>query len=151
MFAADIQGNSAFFFNLLLGLGELLASIHGGSLGLASLLLLSCKHFLSLDLCLLHGLLLSLSFQSFLLSISLFDQGLLFLLFPGQFLLLLCSDFLPLGLFLLQSLELILFLGSLVPPLCDVFFELFIQFILLHTSFSLCKCLISLGRSLGGV
>merc|ERR1712029_153816 len=71
--------------------------------------------------------------------------------FFGQFLLLLRSDFLPLGLFLLQSLELILFLGSLVPPLCDVFFELFIQFILLHTSFSLCKCLISLGRSLGGV
>merc|ERR1719270_3360434 len=142
MFASDIQGNSAFFFNLLLGLGELLASIHGGSLGLASLLLLSCKHFLSLDLCLLHGLLLSISFL---------DQVLFFFLFPGQFLLLLCSDFLPLGLFLLQSLEFILFLGSLVPPLCDVFFELFIQFILLHTSFSLCKCLISLGRSLGGV
>merc|ERR1719281_2276668 len=72
-------------------------------------------------------------------------------LFPGQLLLLLSSDLLPLGLFLLQPLELILLLGPLVPPLCDVFPQLLIQLILLHASFPLSKCLVSLGGGVGGV
>ena len=40
-------------------------------------------------------------------------------------------DFLPLGLLLLQPLELFLLLGSLFPPLIDVFFELLVQLALL--------------------
>jgi hypothetical protein len=48
-----------------------------------------------------------------------------------KFLLLLGPDFLPLGLLLLQPLQLLLLLGSLLPPFIDVLPKLFIKLSLL--------------------
>merc|ERR1719350_1621134 len=49
----------------------------------------------------------------------------------ASFFLLLNSDLLPLGLLLLQPLELFLFLCPLIPPLMDILLQLVIQFALL--------------------
>jgi len=62
----------------------------------------------------------------------------------GEFLLLLSSNFLPLGLFVLQLLELLLLLLPLLPPLIDVLLELLIQLNLLGFSSCLAECSISL-------
>merc|ERR1712038_1555922 len=74
-------------------------------------------------------------FFRFPLSLFLPNSLLLFLLLLGQFLLLLCSDFLPLPLF---------------SPLIDVLFQLIVQFTLIGTSFCSGKCLISLFGGLRG-
>merc|ERR1719147_595831 len=56
----------------------------------------------------------------------------------SKLLLLLNSDLFPLGLFFLQSLQLLLFLGSFLPPLMDVLLELIVQLTLL--CFVLVRC-----------
>ena len=45
---------------------------------------------------------------------------------------LLGSDLLPLGLLLLEALELLLFLGALLPPFVDVLLQLLVQLALLR-------------------
>merc|ERR1711976_433125 len=107
---SDAEGNLLLFLKLLLGLGELLAGIidfssSGGFLLVShfSLLgLLGLKHLLTLSLSLLKALLLLLSFLG--LPLSLFLLHLLLFLSLGlvKLLLLLKSDFLPLGLLLLE-------------------------------------------------
>merc|ERR1719402_1176022 len=89
-------------------------------------------------------------FFCFPLSLFLPNSLLLFLLLLGQFLLLLCSDFLPLGLFVLQPFELLLLLLPLFSPLIDVLFQLIVQFTLIGTSFCSGKGFISLFGGLRG-
>merc|ERR1711974_405501 len=97
---------------LLLGLGHLAAGIL--DVAHSAVCLLDCAlgalsgSLLLLLLSLHHGLPLLLSFLQAL-------PLLLFLLLLGQLFLLLSSDFLPLGLLLLQPLELFLLLGPLLP------------------------------------
>merc|ERR1711875_90776 len=106
---------------------------------------------MSLDFCFFHPLFLLLSLSSLFLSLFLSDLFLLFSLFHRQGLFLFCPDFFPLGLFVFEPLELCLLLGSFVPPLVDIVFQLFIEFILLHTLLPLCKSFISFHRSLRSV
>merc|ERR1719376_1981015 len=70
------------------------------------------------------------SLSSLFLRLFLPDLFLLFSLFHCQGLFLFCPDFLPLGLFFLEPLQLCLLLGPFIPPLVDIFFQLFIEFIL---------------------
>merc|ERR1719245_2973133 len=79
------------------------------------------------------------------------DQLLLFPLLPGKLLFLLGSDFFPLGLLFLQSLEFLLLFRPLVPPLINIILQLFVELILLQTSFPLSKGLITFHRGLGCV
>merc|ERR1719312_1827381 len=95
----------------------------------AAFFFLGCHHFLSLDFCFFHPLFLLLSLSSLFFSLFLSDLFLLFSLFHCQCLL----------------------LGSFVPPLVDIVFQLFIEFILLHTLLPLCKSFISFHRSLRSV
>merc|ERR1719225_687151 len=61
------------------------------------------------------------------------STSLLFLfLLLGEFLLLLSTDLLPLGLLFLQPLQLLLLLGALLPPLVDVLPQLLVQLTLLR-------------------
>merc|ERR1711981_821294 len=90
---ADSQGNLHLLLNLLLSLGHLFASVHGGTRRLLASLLLGGHHLLPLDLSLLHLLLLHLLLGSLLLGLSL----LLLSLKP----ILLRSDLLPRGLLVL--------------------------------------------------
>merc|ERR1712064_46954 len=90
--------------------------------------LLGSKHFLTLPLCLFHGLLLLLSFDLLLLLLFPLEGELLSSLLLCHLLLLLGSDLLPLGLLLLEPLEFLLFLGPLVSPLQDVVLQLSVQF-----------------------
>merc|ERR1712111_57578 len=114
-----------FLLHLLLGLGHLLPGVHGGGLGLlATLLLLSSHHLLSLALSLLHVLLLLLSLDLPLLLLLSLESKLLSSLLLGNLLLLLGPDLFPLGLLLLQPLQLLLLLAPLVSPLEDVVFQL---------------------------
>merc|ERR1719220_3343223 len=137
----------SFLLHLLLRLGQLLPGVHSGGLGLSALLLLCGQHLLSLDLGLLHGLLL-LSLRGLLLGLGLPHQLLLLTLLPGQLLLLLGSDLFPLGLFVLESLQFLLLFRPLIPPLGDVLLQLFVQLILMKTSFPLSKGLITFHRGL---
>merc|ERR1719412_1312311 len=139
---SDGQRDLFLFFELLLGLGHLPASIlnisntSAGFAGLATcgllLLLLSLHHGLTFHFSLL---------QTFLFLFGLF--GLLFLaksfffflLLLGQFLFLLSSDLLALGLLFLEPLQFIFLLGALFAPFVDVFPKLFIQFTLLLLGF----------------
>merc|ERR1719167_38343 len=89
----------------------------------ATLFLLSSHHLLSLALGIFKSFLLLKSLCFFLLCLS--------SLLLGELFLLLDSDFLSLGLFLLQSLELLFFLTPFFPPLVNVFFQLIIQLALL--------------------
>merc|ERR1719320_64492 len=114
--------SSAFFF----------ASIHGGSLGLlTTLLLLGSHHLLPLAFSIFKCLLLCKSFSFLLLSLLLAKLLLFSSLLLSKFFLLLNSNLLPLGLFLLQPLEFLLFLCSFIPPLVDVLLQLIIQLALL--------------------
>merc|ERR1712223_2328152 len=70
---------------------------------------------------------------------------------PGQLLLLLSSDLLPLALFLLEPLQLLLLLAALISPGVDVFLELLVEFIFVHASLPLGERLIALSRGGGGV
>merc|ERR1719373_1361471 len=112
---ADGEGDLLFLLKLLLGLGHLTpgilnvahaaVSLLDGALGALAgsllLLLLSLHHGLPLLLSLLQALPLLLGLLGLFVS---------FLLPLGQLLLLLGPDFLPLGLLLLQPLELLLLL-----------------------------------------
>merc|ERR1719225_2153152 len=116
-FDSDTQGDLHLLLHLLLRLGHLLPGVHGGSLGLlTALLLLGSHHLLTLPFSLLHGLLLLRG-----LGVS------LLLLLPLQFQLL--GPLLLSSLLLLQSLQLLLLLGPLVPPLGDVVLQLSVKLI----------------------
>merc|ERR1719151_106345 len=132
---------------LLLGLGHLFASVHGGTRGLLASLLLGGHHLLPLDLGLLHRLLLHLLLGGLLLVLSLLPLVLLLLLSLQP--VLLCSDLLPRGLLVLQTLQLCLFFCPLIPPLVDVVLQLFIQFVLLDSLFPLGKRLVPLHGGVG--
>merc|ERR1719251_462150 len=97
----------------------------------ASLFLLSCHHLLTFPLRLLHRLLLLLGLGLPLLLLLSLQLQLLRPLLLSCLLLLLGSDLLPLGLFLLQPLQLLLLLGPLVSPLSDVVLQLSVKLILL--------------------
>merc|ERR1719264_2019294 len=111
---ADGEGNLHLLLDLLLRLGHLFASVHGGARRLLASLLLSGKHLLPFPLVLLHLLLLRLRLCLLLV-----------------LLLLLGADLLPGGLLVLQPLELGLLLGALIPPLRDVFPQLVVHLRLL--------------------
>merc|ERR1711972_970747 len=85
-----------------------------------------------------------------LLSLFLACTLLFFTLLHGQFLLLLSTDFPPLGLFVFHSLQLFLLLGTLLTPLIDVLFQLLVQLTLLGAMLGLGKGLIALLGGLGG-
>merc|ERR1711997_1272026 len=135
---SDGQRDLFLFFELLLGLGHLPASIlnisniSAGFAGLATcgllLLLLSLHHGLTFHFSLL---------PTFLLLFGLFlaKSFFFFLLLLGQFLFLLSSDLLALGLLFLEPLQFIFLLGALFAPFVDVFPKLFIQFTLLLLGF----------------
>merc|ERR1712198_648393 len=72
------------------------------------------------------------------------------LLLHGQLLLLLGSDLLPLGLLLLQALELFLLLDALFSPLVDVLLQLLVELGLLEASLGLGEGLISFLGGVGG-
>merc|ERR1711863_147594 len=107
---ADSQGNLHLLLNLLLGLGHLFASVHGGTRRLLASLLLSGEHLLPFPLILLPLLLL-----------------LLCSLLCCLLLLLLGTDLLPGGLFVFQPLQLSLLLGALIPPLGNVLPQLVVH------------------------
>merc|ERR1719410_232886 len=124
----DVQGDLALFFDLFLGLGEFFPGVHGRGGGLlATLLLLGSHHLLSLDLSLLHLLLLLGGLSSFLGCLGFLHLLFLLSLLPGQLFLLFSSDLLPLGLLLLQPLQLSLLLGPLISPLVDILLQLFVE------------------------
>merc|ERR1719481_1769574 len=115
----DGQSNLLFFLKLLLGLGNFfscISTISSRLLLLRVCLLLSLKHLLSLSFCLLGLLLFLFSFNGFLFSFLFFQFFLLFPLLLVQLLFLLSPDLLPLGLLLLQLLELILLCCPGLPP-----------------------------------
>merc|ERR1719370_315666 len=87
--------------------------------------------FLPFALSILKCLLLCKIFSLFLFGCLLAEFLLFSSLLLGKFFLLLNSDFLPLGLLLLQPLELLLFLCPFIPPLVDVLLQLVIQLALL--------------------
>merc|ERR1711983_728863 len=145
----DPQGNLHLFLHLLLCLGHLFASVHGRTRRLLSSLLLGGHHLLPLDLSLLHLLLLHLLLGGLLLCLGLLPLVFLLLLLLSLQPVLFCADLLPCRLFVLQTLQLCLFLCPLISPLVDVIFELFIQLVLLHTLFPLDKRLISLHGGVG--
>merc|ERR1712088_1139198 len=123
---SDAKSDLLLFFELLLGFAHFLAGITGvsvtlGCLSEASLLFL---------LCLKHGLSLGLGFfQQLLLGFGLLLPRLLllFLLLLVEFLLLLGPDLFPLGLFVLELLQLLLFGFPRFLPFCDVFLEGFVK------------------------
>merc|ERR1719397_25046 len=106
-FDADGEGDLHLLLDLLLRLGHLFASVHGGTRRLLASLLLSGEHLLPFPLVLLHLLLLRLRLCLLLVLLLLLD------------LLLLCS--------LLGGL----LPGALIPPLRDVFPQLVVHLRLL--------------------
>merc|ERR1711863_121967 len=146
---ADSQRNLHLLLNLLLGLGHLFASVHGGTRGLLASLLLGGHHLLPLDLGLLHLLLLDLLLGRLLLGLGLLPGVFLLLLLLSLQPVLLRSDFLPRGLLVLQTLQLCLFFCPLIPPLVDVILQLLIQFVLLDSLFPLGKRLVPLHGGVG--
>merc|ERR1719412_2373288 len=127
---SDAKSDLLLFFELLLGFAHLLAGITGvsvtlGSLSKASLLFL--KHGLSLGLGFFQQLLLGFGFLLPLLSLLLFGLLLLLLLLLVEFFLLLGPDLFPLGLFVLELLQLLLFGFPRFLPFCDVFLEGFVK------------------------
>merc|ERR1712223_231212 len=123
----DGQRDLHLLLHLLLGLGHLLAGIHGRTGRLFASLLLSGEHLLPFPLVLLHLLLLGLGLCLLLLLLLPLDLLLLCPLLGSLLLLLLSTDLLPGGLFVLQPLELCLLLGPLVPPLADVLPQLVVH------------------------
>merc|ERR1719187_300614 len=103
---ADGQGDLHLLLHLLLGFGHLLASVHGRTRRFLAALLLSCKHLLSFPFIIFHLFLLCQSLGFPLLSLLLLHLLLLGPLSSSLFLLLLCPDLLPGGLFVLQPLQL---------------------------------------------
>merc|ERR1711883_7982 len=95
----DGQGDLHLLLDLLLRLGHLFASVHGGSRGLLASLLLSGEHLLPFPLVLLHLLLLGLSLCFLLFLLLPLDLLLLCSLLRCLLLLLLSTDLLPGGLF----------------------------------------------------
>merc|ERR1719397_1275238 len=130
-FDADGEGDLHLLLDLLLRLGHLFASVHGGTRRLLASLLLSGEHLLPFPLVLLHLLLLRLRLCLLLVLLLLLDLLLLCSLLGGLLLLLLGADLLPGGLLVLQPLELGLLLGALIPPLRDVFPQLVVHLRLL--------------------
>merc|ERR1711981_75353 len=96
---ADSQGNLHLLLNLLLSLGHLFASVHGGTRRLLASLLLSGEHLLPFPLILLHLLLLGLGLCFLLFLLLPLDLLLLCSLLCCLLLLLLGTDLLPGGLF----------------------------------------------------
>merc|ERR1740116_561173 len=132
---ADGQGDLHLLLDLLLRLGHLFASVHGGTRRLLASLLLSSEHLLPFPLVLLHLLLLRLRLCLLLVLLLLLDLLLLCSLLGGLLLLLLGADLLPGGLLVLQPLQLGLLLGALIPPLRDVFPQLVVHLRLLREVF----------------
>merc|ERR1712109_421213 len=91
------------------------------------LLFLCSHHCLSFFLSLFEPFSFLFGFFSFFFSLLLAHSFLFFFLLLSKFLLLLSPDFLPLGLLFLESLEFILFFGSLFSPFINVLHKLFIQ------------------------
>merc|ERR1719419_1694903 len=132
---ADGKGDLHLLFDLFLGLGHLLAGIHGRASGLLATLLLGGEHLLPLPLVVFHLLLLGQGLCLSLLCLFLLDLLLLGPLCSGLLLLLLGPDLLPGGLFVLEPLELGLLLGPFFPPLRDVLLQLLVHLPLLGLVF----------------
>merc|ERR1719412_1528277 len=130
---SDAKSDLLLFFELLLGFAHFLAGITGVSVTLASLseasllFFLCLKHGLSLGLGFFQQLLLGFGFLLPLLSLLLFRLLLLLLLLLVEFFLLLGPDLFPLGLFVLELLQLLLFGFPRFLPFCDVFLEGFVK------------------------